>query len=69
MNVFPSIKDVGVDSKTVMNHIMEKAGVACLWGSAFGAQGEGYLRFSYANSQENITAALDAITSTIGELA
>jgi aspartate/methionine/tyrosine aminotransferase len=66
--VFPSIKEIGVDSKTVMNHIMEKAGVACLWGSAFGAQGEGYLRFSYANSQENIKAALDAIGSTIGEV-
>ncbi|MEX0832828.1 MAG: pyridoxal phosphate-dependent aminotransferase [Actinomycetota bacterium] len=66
--VFPSIKELGVDSKTVMNHIMEKAGVACLWGSAFGAQGEGYLRFSYANSQDNIKAALDAIGSTIGEV-
>ncbi|MEX1046590.1 MAG: pyridoxal phosphate-dependent aminotransferase [Actinomycetota bacterium] len=66
--VFPSIRELGVDSKTVMNHIMEKAGVACLWGSAFGAQGEGYLRFSYANSQDNIKAALDAIGSTIGEV-
>ena len=66
--VFPSIKEIGVDSKTVMNHIMEKAGVACLWGTAFGAQGEGYLRFSYANSQDNIKAALDAIGSTIGEV-
>ncbi len=66
--VFPNIKETGVGSKPLMNHIMEKAGVACLWGTAFGEQGEGYLRFSYANSQENIKAALDAISSTIGEV-
>lgn len=66
--VFPNIKETGVDSKTLMNHFMENAGVACLWGSAFGAQGEGYLRFSYANSQENIIAALDAMKATIGEV-
>ncbi len=67
--VFPSIKGTGVDSRTMMNHLMEKAGVACLWGSAFGRCGEGYLRFSYANSQENIRAALDAIGSVIPEVA
>jgi aspartate/methionine/tyrosine aminotransferase len=38
--------------------MLEEAGVACLSGTAFGAAGEGYLRFSYANSAENIRKAL-----------
>jgi aspartate aminotransferase len=42
--------------------------VACLGGTAFGAGGEGYLRFSYANSVEAIRDALDAIESTLPEL-
>ena len=38
--------------------LLEQAGVAVLSGTAFGALGEGYLRFSYANSQDNIRKAL-----------
>ena len=45
------------------------AGVACLSGTAFGQHGEGYLRFSYANSVENISAALDAIRATLPGIA
>jgi aspartate/methionine/tyrosine aminotransferase len=41
--------------------ILKEAGVACLAGTAFGAWGEGYLRFSFANSVENIRKALDWI--------
>jgi aspartate/methionine/tyrosine aminotransferase len=57
--VFPNITGTGRDSKTLANAILNEAGVACLSGTAFGAWGEGYLRFSFANSVENISKALD----------
>ncbi|MGO9271756.1 MAG: pyridoxal phosphate-dependent aminotransferase [Terriglobia bacterium] len=59
--VFPNITGTGRDSKTLANAILNEAGVACLSGTAFGAWGEGYLRFSFANSVENIGKALDWI--------
>jgi len=67
--VFPNIKEIGRPAKEVMQHILNEAGVACLWGGAFGQYGEGYLRFSYANSQENILAALDAVAGVLPGLA
>ncbi|MDP9296375.1 MAG: pyridoxal phosphate-dependent aminotransferase [Actinomycetota bacterium] len=66
---FPSVRELGVPSKKVEEALLDRAGVACLSGTAFGAHGEGYLRFSYANSVENIRAALDAIASTLPEVA
>jgi aspartate aminotransferase len=66
---FPSVRGLGVPSKKVEEALLERAGVACLSGTAFGAHGEGYLRFSYANSVENIRAALDAIASTLPDVA
>jgi len=59
--VFPNITGTGRDSKTLANAVLNEAGVACLSGTAFGARGEGYLRFSFANSVENIQKALDWI--------
>lgn len=56
--VFPNIKATGKDSKTLADILMNDAGIACLPGTAFGKHGEGYLRFSYANSLENIETAL-----------
>ena len=47
--------------------LLEEAGVATLAGTAFGAFGEGYLRLSYANSQDNIRKALDAIDAHIAK--
>jgi aspartate/methionine/tyrosine aminotransferase len=41
---------------------LEEAGVALLWGSAFGQAGEGFLRLSYANSMANIQAGLERIS-------
>jgi len=41
--------------------LLNDAGVACLSGTAFGSYGDGYLRFSYANSLENIQEALNRI--------
>ena len=66
--VFPNIKELGVPAKDLCKRILEDAGVACLWGTAFGAQGEGYLRFSYANSQENIKAALAKVEALVSEV-
>ena len=55
---FPNITGTGIKSAELAKLMLEEAGVACLSGTAFGAAGEGYLRFSYANSAENIRAAL-----------
>jgi len=55
---FPNIKKTGWTSKNLADVLLEQAGVACLAGTAFGAYGEGYLRFSIANSMENLDKAL-----------
>ncbi|MEN8007243.1 MAG: pyridoxal phosphate-dependent aminotransferase [Candidatus Krumholzibacteriota bacterium] len=57
--VFPNISGLGLTSKQVETRLLEDFGVAALAGTSFGAFGEGYLRFSYANSQENIRKALE----------
>jgi aspartate aminotransferase len=55
---FPNITKTGWPSKKLADALLEQAGVACLSGTAFGAYGEGYLRFSVANSLENLNTAL-----------
>ena len=59
--VFPNIKNTEMTSEKCANYLLNKAGVAVLPGTAFGPGGEGYLRFSYANSIENIDEAIDRI--------
>jgi aspartate/methionine/tyrosine aminotransferase len=59
--VFPNITGTGRHSKPLADALLNEAGVAALAGTAFGAWGEGYLRFSFANSVENIRKALDWI--------
>jgi aspartate/methionine/tyrosine aminotransferase len=59
--VFPNITKTGWKSKPLADALLEQAGVAALSGTAFGEFGEGYLRFSVANSQENLQQALDRI--------
>ena len=59
--VFPNITGTGFDSRTLADKILYEANVACLSGTSFGKYGEGYLRFSYANSMENIEKAMDRI--------
>jgi len=61
--VFPNITRTGWKSKKLADAILEEAGVACLSGTAFGDFGEGYLRFSVANSIENLEKALERINS------
>jgi aspartate aminotransferase len=58
---FPNITKTGWTSKKLADALLEQAGVACLSGTAFGAYGEGYLRFSVANSLENLNKALARI--------
>jgi len=58
---FPNITKTGWSSKALADALLEQAGVACLSGTAFGAFGEGYLRFSVANSLENLNKALRKI--------
>jgi aspartate aminotransferase len=58
---FPNISGTGMSSKELANFLLNEAGVACLWGTAFGQHGDGYLRFSYANSLDNILEAIDRI--------
>jgi aspartate aminotransferase len=59
--VFPNVTKTGWKSKALADALLEQAGVAALSGTAFGEFGEGYLRFSVANSLENLQQALDRI--------
>jgi aspartate/methionine/tyrosine aminotransferase len=59
--VFPNITGTGFSARALADRLLEEAGVACLSGTAFGEFGEGHLRFSYANSMENIQEALKRI--------
>jgi aspartate/methionine/tyrosine aminotransferase len=63
--VFPNITGTGRSAKDLATTLLETAGVACLAGTAFGDFGEGYLRFSYANSTQNIRKALERIRSAV----
>jgi aspartate aminotransferase len=58
---FPNISQTGWKSKGLADSLLQDAGVACLAGSDFGKFGEGYLRFSVANSMENLNQALERI--------
>jgi len=58
---FPNIRGTGLSSSQAADLFLEKAGVALLPGTAFGKNGEGYLRLSYATSLENIERGLDAL--------
>ena len=66
--VFPSVKAFGIPSKRIEEQLLDRAGVAALSGTAFGRYGEGYLRFSYANSVPAIRSALEATAAVLAEL-
>jgi aspartate aminotransferase len=63
--VFPNITGTGLTSGQLAGRLLSDAGVAALSGTAFGGYGEGFLRFSYANSVENIQAALEAVRANL----
>ncbi|PJK30390.1 pyridoxal phosphate-dependent aminotransferase [Minwuia thermotolerans] len=58
---FPNITATGLDSGTLQDRLLQETGVAAIAGTSFGVLGEGYLRFSYASSIENIEEAMDRI--------
>jgi len=58
---FPNIQGTGMDCKVLSERLLEEEGVACLAGTCFGKYGDGFLRFSYANSIEKIACALERI--------
>jgi aspartate/methionine/tyrosine aminotransferase len=63
--VFPNITGTGFSARPLADKLLDEAGVACLSGTAFGEWGEGHLRFSYANSLENIQEALRRIKACL----
>jgi aspartate/methionine/tyrosine aminotransferase len=58
---FPNITETGLTARNLQDRLLEEAGVATVAGTSFGAMGEGYIRFSYANSIENIEQALSRV--------
>jgi aspartate aminotransferase len=65
--VFPNITGTGFPAKPLADRLLDEAGVACLSGTAFGEWGEGHLRFSYANSLDNIQEALRRIRACLAK--
>ncbi len=66
--VFPNVKQIPLSCEALADYLLEEAGVALLAGTAFGKFGDGYLRISYANSLENIQAALERIQEAVSKL-
>ena len=65
---FPNFSSFGRTSNQIADHLLYDAGVCGLSGTAFGTYGEGYLRFSYANSREKLSAALERIADSLAKL-
>ncbi len=63
--VFPRVAEIGLPAAALQDRLMNEAGVAVLPGTAFGRYGEGYLRLSYANSAENLRAAVAEIDAMV----
>jgi aspartate aminotransferase len=62
---FPNITGTGMDARELQNKMLETAGVATVAGTSFGIHGEGYIRFSYANSVANIREAINRISALL----
>jgi aspartate/methionine/tyrosine aminotransferase len=65
---FPNVSDTGYDARALQSELLEKAGVATIAGTSFGALGEGYVRFSYANSLDALSEAVMRIRDFLGNL-
>jgi aspartate aminotransferase len=65
--VFPNVSGTGMSARELQNRMLEEAGVATVSGTSFGIHGEGFIRFSYANSVENIHAAVERIGVLLGQ--
>jgi aspartate aminotransferase len=66
--VFPNVEGVPISAEDLADRLLEEAGVAVLAGTAFGAEGAGHLRLSYANSQANLSRALERMGAFLGAL-
>lgn len=64
---FPNVSEVDTDARQLAGFLLDQAGVACLAGNAFGDGGKGYLRFSYANSQENIREGIRRMREALAQ--
>ena len=67
--VFPNVEGTGLGSAEFADRLLQEAGVACLSGESFGEYGKGHVRFSFANSAENIQKALDRIAGFVAKAA
>ena len=59
--MFPNITDTGLTSREYADYLLREADVAVLPGTSFGEFGEGYVRMSFANSEDNLKKALERI--------
>ncbi|GAC1340699.1 MAG: pyridoxal phosphate-dependent aminotransferase [Candidatus Dormibacteria bacterium] len=66
--VFPNVEGTGWSERDLARTLLDEASVACLPGTAFGEQGRGHLRFSYANSVVNIERALDRLSAHLAAM-
>ena len=66
---FPNITSTGIPSRELADRLLQEAGVACLSGTAFGNYGEGFIRFSYANSLPNIEDAVERMRKLLASSA
>lgn len=66
--VFPNVRAFGKSSNWLAEYLLEEAGVALLPGTAFGKNGEGYLRISFANSLENLLEAVERMAEALAKL-
>ncbi len=62
---FPNVTSFGASAERIARHLLEEAGVACLWGTAFGPGGEGHVRMSFAASLQDIRDALEATEAAL----
>ena len=62
---FPNISETGIDARTLQERLLEEAGLAVIAGTSFGHLGEGYLRFSYAASLEEIVEGVDRMRTLL----
>ncbi len=65
---FPNVGALPISADALAERLLDEAGVAVLAGSGFGAGGAGHLRISYANSRENLSAALERIAALVSRL-
>jgi aspartate aminotransferase len=65
--VFPNFSSIEPDDVKLADYLLNEAGVAALAGSTFGPYGKGYLRLSYANSEENLREALRRMQTALAK--